>query len=187
MKNKIGRPRGRNYLTRKCLECDNIFNTYPSQNKLYCSNICGHALARQGKFNEINKGKIPWNKGKTGLQKHSNKTKAIMRNKRLKYMEENIGKFKDTDIELLIKNKLNLEDIKFKQSKRIGKYCVDFLINKTIVECDGYYWHNRPGDKFKDFLRDSYLLSKGYTILRFSEYNIKNNINACFNFLYSVI
>lgn len=183
----MARPKGRNYLIRKCLECDNIFNTYPSQNKLHCSNKCGHILAKKGKFNEINKGRIPWNKGKIGLQRHSEETKVIMRDKRLKYMEKNIGKFKDTDIELLIKDKLNLEGIKFTQSKRIGKYCVDFLINKTIIECDGYYWHNRPGDKLKDFLRDSCLINKGYVILRFSEYNIKNNIDNCFNIIYSNI
>lgn len=182
--NRGGRPKGRTLISKLCKECGVYFDSYASHNRKYCSNKCSHKPAKRGDYS-INLGKTPWNKHKKGLQKHSDDTKNKQRTSRLNYMESHKGNFKNTDIEIIMKLKLKDENISFVHSKRIGKFCVDFLIKDIIVECDGEYWHNRPGDKAKDFIRDNYLINKGYTVLRFSEYNIKNNIKTCINFLKS--
>lgn len=67
--------------------------------------------------------------------------------------------------------------------KRIGRYCVDFLITATenhalhqprlsstvIVECDGHEFHEKTKDQArKDKQRDRFLQSQGFPVLRFT-------------------
>ena len=49
--------------------------------------------------------------------------------------------------------------------KEIGRYRADFLIDKTVIECDGKEFHR---EEKKDIDRDYYMLSRGYNVLRFS-------------------
>lgn len=61
-----------------------------------------------------------------------------------------------------------------------GKYRVDFLINKKlIVECDGYKYHSEKEKVWKDKERDRDCVLNGYTVMRFTGYEINNNIEQC--------
>ena len=61
-----------------------------------------------------------------------------------------------------------------------NKYPCDFVLhNNIIVECDGEYWHTKPGAKDRDTKKDEFLQSCGYTVLRFSDKIIKTNIDGC--------
>jgi very-short-patch-repair endonuclease len=65
----------------------------------------------------------------------------------------------------------------------IKLYKIDFKLNKKIIEFDCDYWHDVDNDK----IRDAYLVSKLYKILRvrYEDY-IKNKeeiINKCINFI----
>jgi len=62
-----------------------------------------------------------------------------------------------------------------------GLYVVDALIPgaKIIIECDGDYWHNLPEMKKRDERKDKYLKSRRYHILRFTESELKADIQAC--------
>jgi hypothetical protein len=64
---------------------------------------------------------------------------------------------------------------------------VDFKHGNKIIEFDGDYWHSKPEQIEKDILRDKYLISKGYNILRVKESDYKNDkekiINECLMFL----
>lgn len=53
-------------------------------------------------------------------------------------------------------------------------YLCDFYLPdyKTIIECDGTYWHNYPFGNIKDHIRNKELVSKGYTVLRYWEFEI---------------
>lgn len=57
-------------------------------------------------------------------------------------------------------------------------YFGDFLIKEKniIIEGDGSAWHM---DKEKDKLRQDYIESKGYTVLRFDDKQIKNDLEEC--------
>ena len=57
-----------------------------------------------------------------------------------------------------------LEDLKFRRQVPIGPYVVDFLClrHRIILEADGP-WH----DPERDAVRDAWLLSEGFRVLRF--------------------
>jgi len=63
----------------------------------------------------------------------------------------------------------------------------DFKCGNKIIEFDGDYWHIRDETKQKDKVKQEFLESKGYFVLRIkeSEYNKNKNevINKCINFI----
>jgi len=60
----------------------------------------------------------------------------------------------------------------------LGPYRSDFAIPdlKLAVECDGEYWHKQPEAVAKDRKRDSELARYGWTVVRFSEKEIKDRM-----------
>jgi hypothetical protein len=66
-------------------------------------------------------------------------------------------------------------------------YSMDFLYKTKNIEFDGDYWHSLSWVKNKDKLRDEYLKSKGFEILRIQEKDYRNNkqetLNRCIKFL----
>ena len=83
-----------------------------------------------------------------------------------------------TSIEVTVANLLTSLGVEYEEQKHIGRYCVDFYVphKNLVIECDGEYWHGerKPGAKEKDARKDAFLASKGYSIFRFPEPDIKN-------------
>lgn len=50
---------------------------------------------------------------------------------------------------------------------------VDFVVGTTVIECDGVYWHTKPGRPEKDATRDKKLNDLGYTVIRISDREMK--------------
>ena len=50
---------------------------------------------------------------------------------------------------------------------------------KLCVEIDGDYWHNLEERKKRDSLKDKKLKEWGYTVLRFWEHEIYENLDSC--------
>ncbi len=69
-----------------------------------------------------------------------------------------------------------LEGYKFRRQEVIGNYIVDFLCKEyaLIVELDG----GQHFESKKDQERDKWLQTQGYTILRFWNYDVIENIEA---------
>ena len=65
------------------------------------------------------------------------------------------------------------------QTKNIGNYIVDFYCPsaKVIVELDGGQHYTQEGIR-RDQVRDKYLDSLGFTILRFSDREVFKNIEG---------
>lgn len=65
------------------------------------------------------------------------------------------------------------------------KYKIDFVLSNKIIEFDGDYWHKKT--KHKDAIKDEYLKSLGYEVLRVKEQEYKKDkesiISKCLNFL----
>lgn len=61
----------------------------------------------------------------------------------------------------------------------IGQYIVDFLCPaaKLIVEVDGAY-HSEPEQFYKDELRTMWLQSMGYTVIRFTNEQVMDDIDS---------
>lgn len=91
---------------------------------------------------------------------------------------------KPTHEELLIWERLrnNQTGFHFRRQHIIGSFIVDFvcLKKKLTIEIDGGY-HNNPDQKFYDEQRTNFLKENGYTELRFSNEEVRNNIDDVIN------
>jgi len=133
-------------------------------------------------ISKFEKGHIPYMKGK----KHSIEAIKKIKEKRTKQ----IYPMQDTAIEIKIQEFLKLLGIEYIAHSFISeiehKYRCDILIpsTKTIIECDGDYWHGNPNvfKKFnelqlkqieEDNIRNKELSEKGFKILRLWERDIK--------------
>ena len=58
-----------------------------------------------------------------------------------------------------------------------NKFLVDVLIptKNLIIQWDGVYWHSKPKRVILDKSQDAYLKKCGYTVLRITDTEIKNN------------
>ena len=67
----------------------------------------------------------------------------------------------------------------FYRQKNIGNYIVDFYCPsaKVIVELDGGHHYTQEGIR-RDLVRDNYLDSLGFTVLRFSDREVFKNIEG---------
>ena len=71
------------------------------------------------------------------------------------------------------------------RQKVINNYIVDFCIPsaKLIIELDGSQ-HYEPENKEYDKQRDDFLKSQGYTVLRYTNFDINRNFDGvCFDIL----
>jgi len=132
------------------------------------------------RLKRINEGKITvWNRGKTGI--YSQETLQKIREAR----KQQIFPIKDTKIEVRIQDFLESLNIEFYTHKYISEithsYQCDIFIpvqeginKKTIIECDGNYWHNYPTGTEIDHTRTHELSEKGYRVIRLWETEIYN-------------
>jgi very-short-patch-repair endonuclease len=76
---------------------------------------------------------------------------------------------------------LRQRDIVVDPQKQIGPYRVDFLIaDQLVVEIDGYLYHRATRNQLiHDYTRDRYLAAHGYTVMRFSGYEVWDDPWRC--------
>ena len=86
-----------------------------------------------------------------------------------------------SSIEIKIQNELDKLGLLYETQKYIGQFRVDFYLpkSKLIIECDGDYWHSRPGIPERDQSRDAYHIGRGFKVLRLTESAINMNIGHC--------
>ena len=87
--------------------------------------------------------------------------------------------------EELRSNKLGVH---FRRQHVIGTYIVDFvsLKNHLVIEVDGEY-HLSPEQQLLDSERTRYLEQKGYRVIRFTNYQIMNNLEFVMSKLIRVL
>jgi 5-methyltetrahydrofolate--homocysteine methyltransferase len=61
----------------------------------------------------------------------------------------------------------------------MGHYVVDFVCHRAnlVIEVDGGV-HQRPDVAVRDLARDAWLISQGYTVLRFTTQQVENDIDG---------
>ena len=151
-------------------------------------------------------GKTPWNKNrklteneKIKQSKAAKKYWNSLSDEDLKLRKDQLSKewvikrdkYKEIDTipEKHVEKILIEEKIKYKKKKNIGYYNCDFVVENTIIEVQGDYWHGNPKlynlenfDKiqlknhYRDIRKKKYLTDKGYVLLYLWEFDIKNNI-----------
>jgi very-short-patch-repair endonuclease len=102
-------------------------------------------------------------------------------NKGLKQLSRNLRRSM-TDAEKLLWSKIRgkqLSGLQFYRQKIIGNYIVDFYCPRTrlAVEIDGGQHYSAEG-KAKDRLRDEYMAEAGIRVLRFSDRDVLENLEA---------
>ena len=67
----------------------------------------------------------------------------------------------------------------FRRQHPIGDYIADFIClrRKLIIEVDGGY-HNEPIQQQDDQMRTDFLENKGYTVIRFKNEEISNDLHT---------
>ena len=106
----------------------------------------------------------------------------------------------NTKPELAMESMLLTAKIPYEKQKRFGRYIYDFYLfnHNIIIEVDGIYWHNLPGAKEHDKLKDEniqqrivenniftekglIIIKKHLKIFRFSDKEIYVNPSGVFN------
>src|SRR5690349_5157690 len=92
------------------------------------------------------------------------------------------GRRAETDAEQALWNNLYripLEGTHFRRQVEIGPYRADFgsLRLKLLIEIEGLI-HEEPTQKERDRLRDDWLESEGYRVIRFSNHDVTTDMNS---------
>lgn len=77
-------------------------------------------------------------------------------------------------LEEKMEKSLNMVGIRYEREIKFKRFHVDFLLRdiKTVIECDGEYWHLMPEIQERDRRKDELLKNLGYKIYRFSGHEI---------------
>ncbi len=86
-----------------------------------------------------------------------------------------------TTPELMVSSALTELGLPFESEYRIGKYSCDFALTRhgIVIEVDGTYWHSSHRVKKRDCIKDAFLSGQGWTVLRFKEKDIHQNLTKC--------
>jgi len=79
-------------------------------------------------------------------------------------------------------------NLKFRRQYKIGNYVVDFvcLSKKLVIELDGGH-HNKYEQMKKDIIRQNFIESKGYKVIRFWNNQITNNIEGVLEEILAIV
>jgi very-short-patch-repair endonuclease len=75
---------------------------------------------------------------------------------------------KASSLEVIVAAMLDTLGIKYWFQRKMFGFVPDFVLigRKIVIECDGGYWHSRPGAPERDARKDVVFADKGYTVLR---------------------
>lgn len=158
-----------------------------------------HTKATKDILRQKSLGKISPRKGRSLEEEQGIEKAEYIKKKIKKARAKQIFPMKDTPIELKIQGFLTAIHVEYFTHKYISEithsYQCDILIpkqetegiivpQKTIIECDGCYWHGCPvcnkklnnyqNEQIKeDNIRTKELIEKGYKVIRLWEHNIK--------------
>lgn len=94
-----------------------------------------------------------------------------------------------TSIERAMSAAMDRHDIAYEVQRQVGGYVCDFVVPSAllVIETDGTYWHSLPKAIVRDKNKDKYLNACGYTVLRFSEAEIKRDVDQCVQIILSYL
>lgn len=87
-----------------------------------------------------------------------------------------------TSIEIKMAAELDASSIKYIDQFNLGnKFALDFFLPEygIVIECDGDYWHRLPDVAKRDKSKNAYIKACGYTLFRFWESEINEDVSAC--------
>lgn len=143
----------------RCLLCGKSVYKPKSQlsraEKSFCSQLCANLYQQQTKDKD---------------KMRANGTKSII---------SQLEKRGRTKLEIQGSKILNDLGVKFsEQVPMFDKFIVDVLLDEKpiVIQWDGEYWHNQKKNKQRDISQDAYLKKCGYLVLRYTDKQIKNDL-----------
>lgn len=179
-----------------CKECKKIFIVKGNRiNRKFCSRNCYEKdwIKRIAGWNRGSRGlQIAWNKNLTKetderVRRYSESESRVIKEqfRSGKRKVNGYRHYKETDIENILANQLDLENIRYKRNFPIVlKYFTtypDLYIeeSKLCIYADGEHWHNYPNLTQRDKQVNSELKKADYTVLRFWGKEIRKNLPNC--------
>lgn len=95
-----------------------------------------------------------------------------------------------TGIEVAMADELTSRGIEFEEQVNVGnKFVLDFYLPeyKLAIECDGDYWHTRPGAPEKDARKNQHLTDIGVRFHRFWGSEINEGVESCVDIVLATI
>ena len=159
-----------------------------------------HTDEAKRKMSMSRQGRKVWNKGLTKADprvasnianwvaplKNGHQSAEAIERIRLFQVNNPNRKFVDTSIEIKFQEEIEKRGLKlgvdFFKQQGIENICIsDFYFpkTKTIIFCDGDYWHKYPYGTKRDNEVNSFLSETDYKVFRFWENEINNNITSC--------
>ena len=127
-------------------------------------------------------GRKKMSKSKIRLYKEHPEKRQRAREKTINQLSSGKMPNKETSIEKEIERELKKRKIKYRKQEALCKISVvDFYLPelKTVIYCDGDYWHRLPGCKEKDERQNKVLKDEGYKVFRFWESEIHKSSKNC--------
>jgi len=179
-------------VTKTCERCGKEFSVRPSVAKVqrYCSQACsgkhlGDLFA--GSQSPVWRERIKITCAYCGKEfevvpSRSKGTKYCCQQHRILGLFKHLAAGGRTDIERAMSTALRQNRIAFdEQVVMFDKFMVDFKLSEypIIIQCDGVYWHDRPGVRTRDKGQDAYLVKAGYVVLRFTDNQVLHQMPSC--------
>lgn len=158
-------------VTRVCLNCSKSVETY-NYDLQFCSHSCYRELQHQ-KLDEqgFTLGRLCPVCG-VEIDNRFSQTCSVSCGRTHTYLN---GEYRETSIEKIVREFFVRQRIAFRAQVPVGPFIADFLLSdKTVVECDGDYWHSLPEMIRRDRRKDYYLKKSGLTVIRLSETSIRS-------------
>lgn len=158
-----------------------------TREKLRLANLGKKHPPRSENFKRLASERMKGNKSALGVKRSDE-----FKRQRSEWMKGNTrwklakGKFFDTVPELLIETELKKRSIIYIKQAYISGFSVDFYLPeiRTIIECDGDYWHNLPKVKIRDSKKNATWEFNGFKVFRFWEYEIKKSASNCIDCIF---
>lgn len=168
-----------------CLICGREFVTYKLSPRDHCSKKCANVT-----MSKLYKGKDVGNHSTPSITKECEYCGTIIHPKpsRVKIGK---GRFCSrecyhksqhrTNIEQKLGKALDNAGISVDPQYQLSIWSIDFAMPslKIAIEADGNHWHSLPHVIDRDRRKAAYLKRHGWSLLRFDEFDILDNVHAC--------
>lgn len=183
--NRRGVPTGRLLVKIQCRECAVEFEVTPARKPtaLYCSLPCANAAMTRvtGAEHPLYKEKDTRSCEQCGedFEARAAGDKRFCSRQCVGAYTTQLQGGRRSSIELLVEAELLRLGIVAEHSKPVGQWVVDFLLvdKKTVIECDGSYWHSIPEVAARDLRKDEWLGRNGYQVIRIGEVDIRRDVS----------
>lgn len=156
---------------RSCKECSSTYETWNEEQQ-----FCGHECYRDSQHRKLDEQGYTLGRECPVCQGEiADRYSVTCSRKCGRTFFYHNGDYRETSIERVVRIELERREVGFRAQVEIGPFVVDFLLSdKTVIECDGTYWHSFPDMQKRDRMKDYFLRHQGLSVVRISDRQINS-------------